>query len=112
MNKLLTTTKDTNGLSIGFDRGCGRRQREINDNKDQKGKYHVRNMLKNIFGFAQHHEKATFGLGYRLLLKRKTDNSVLNKANATVVGRYKINSIEWYVQHYAPSISQQTLISK
>ena len=31
------------------------------NNKIIKGKYHVRIMLKDVFGFAEHQEKATYG---------------------------------------------------
>ena len=74
MYKLITSAKD-NDLSIGFDRDRGRRQRELNNNKIIKGKYHVRIMLKDVFGFSEHQEKATYGLGYKLTLTRNTDNS-------------------------------------
>ena len=50
-------------------------------------------MLRNVFGFAEHQEKATFGLAYKLVLTRISDNSVLNKDNATNVGKIKIISI-------------------
>ena len=50
-------------LSIGFDRGRDRRQQELYINKNVKGKYHVTIMLKDIFGFAEHQEKGTYGLG-------------------------------------------------
>ena len=42
MYKLLTSSKGSDDLSIGFDRDCNRRQRELTNNKTQKGKYHVR----------------------------------------------------------------------
>ena len=35
-----------------------------------------------------------------------------NKTNATIVGKNKISSIEWYVPHYTPSIPQQAIISE
>ena len=41
-----------------------------------KGKCHVTVMLKDTFGFAQHQEKATYGLGYNLILTRNNDNGV------------------------------------
>ena len=50
-------------LSIGFDRNPNRRKDELSVNKSVKGKYDVRIMLKDIFGFAEHQEKATYGLG-------------------------------------------------
>ena len=59
----MTSTKDTDDLSIGFDRDRGRRQVELNYNKNIEGKHHVRIMLKDIFGFAEHQEKATNSLG-------------------------------------------------
>ena len=57
--KLTTSARDTDDLSFGFDRDRGRRQRELTNNKNQKGRYHVRNMLGDAFGFAEHQEKAT-----------------------------------------------------
>ena len=46
-------------------------------------------MLRDIFGFAEHHEKATHGLRYKLTLTRNSDSSVLNEANAAIVGKVK-----------------------
>ena len=55
--KLITSTKNTNDLSIGFDRDREKRKRELTDNKTQKGKYHIRVYLKDAFGHAEHQEK-------------------------------------------------------
>ena len=99
MYKLTTSAKDTNDLSIGFDRDRNRRQREFTNNKNIKGKYHVRIYLKDVFGFALWQEKATYGLGYKLTLTRNSDNAVLNKDNAINNAKIKINAIEWYVPH-------------
>ena len=112
MYKLLTSSKGSDDLSICFDRDRNRRQRELTNNKSQKGKYHVRIYLKDVFGFAEYQEKATYGLGYKLTLTRNTDNTVLNKGNAINNGRIKINAIEWYVPHYTPSMQQQAILSK
>ena len=103
--KLITSARRIDDLSIGFDRDRGRRQRELTNNKNIKGKYHVRIYLKDIFGFAQQQEKGTFGLGYKLTLTRNTDNAVLNKGNA--INNGKIQAIDWYVPHYTPSITQK-----
>ena len=46
MYKLLTSSRGSDVLSICFDRDRNRRQRELTDNKSQKGKYHVRIYLK------------------------------------------------------------------
>ena len=61
--KLISSAKDSDDLSIGFDQDRERRQRKLTNNRNIKGKYHVRTMLKDVFGFAAHHEKATYGLG-------------------------------------------------
>ena len=45
-------------------------------------------------------------MGYKLILTRYSDNAVLNKANATTNAKIKINSLEWYVPHYTPSLGE------
>ena len=45
-------------------------------------------------------------MGYKLTLTRKTDNAVLNKDNTTNNAKIVINSIEWYVPHYVPSLEE------
>ena len=112
MYKLLTSSRGSDDLSIGFDRDRNRSQRELTNNKSQKRKYPVRIHLKDVFGFAEYQEKATYGLGYKLTLTRNTDDAVLNKGNATNNGKIKIIAIEWYVPQYTPSMQQQSIISK
>ena len=112
MYKLITSARDADDLSIGFDRDRNRRQLELTNNKNQEGKYHIRVLLRDLFGFCEHQEKATFGLGYKLTLTRNSHNPVLNKANATNIGKIKLTSIEWYIPHYTPSIPQQATLSK
>ena len=110
MYKLLTSSRGSDDSSIGFDRDCNRRQRELTNNKTQKGKYHGRIYLKDIFGFAEYQEKVTYGLGYKLTLTRNTDKAVLNKTNAINKGKIKINAKKGYVPHYRPTITQQILL--
>ena len=107
---LITSAKSSDDLFIGFDQDRGRRQRELTNNENLKGKCHIRFMLKDIFGFAKHMEKATCGLNYKLTITRNSDNAVLNKDNAINTGKTKINAIELYIAPYTPSISQQTII--
>ena len=61
----MTSNKDSDDLSIGFDRSRDKRKRDLTDNKINNGKYHIRIYLKNNFGFAEHQEKGTYGLGYK-----------------------------------------------
>ena len=63
MYKSTTSAKDSDDLSIGFDRGRVRKKRKININKNIKVKYHVRIMLKDVFGFSENQGKTTYGLG-------------------------------------------------
>ena len=108
MYKLLSSSKGSDDLSIGFDRSRDRRKRELTNNKNLKGKYHVRFYLKDNFGHAECQEKGTYGLGYKLTLTRKTDNAVLNKDNAVNNAKNKINALEWYFPHYIPSLDDYT----
>ena len=54
MYKLITSVRDTDDSSFGFDRDRDRRQPELTENKTQKSKFHLRIMLKDFFGFAEH----------------------------------------------------------
>ena len=112
MYKLLTSSRGSDDLSIGFDRDRIKRKRELTNNENIKGKYHRRIYLKDVFGFAEHQEKTTYGLGYKLTLTRKSDNAVLNKTNATAIRKIKANSTDWYVPHYTASLKQQGILMK
>ena len=112
MYKLKTSSKDSNDLSTGFDQSRNRRRDELALNKNVKGKYHVKIMLKDVFGFAEHQEKATYGLGYKLTLTRNEDDAVIDKAGGIADARIRIDHIHWYVPHYTPSIQQQSTSSK
>ena len=106
MYKLMTSSKGSDDLSIGFNRSRARRREEISNNKNVKGKFHLRNMLKDVFGFAEHQEKATYGLGYKLTLTRNKDDAVIDKAGGIADARIKLDHIHWYVPYYTPSIQQ------
>ena len=106
MYKLLSSSKGSHDWSNGFERSCDRRQREFTINKNIKGTHHVRFYLKDIFGFAEHQETATYGLGYKLLVSGNTDNAALSKSNATNNAIFKINALERYVPHYRVSLEE------
>ena len=112
MYTLITSSIGSDDLSIGFDRSSARRREEITTNKNVKGKFLLRIMLKEVFGFAECHEKATYGLGYKLTLKRNKDEAVIDKVAGIADARIKTDHIHWYVPHYTPSISQQGKMSK
>ena len=89
----------------------------MNKNKTTKGNCHVRIYLKDISGFAEHQDNCTYGLGYKLMLRRNSDNHVLghpaqanNAANLGLAGRVNKDDLSWYVPHYTPNISNQKLM--
>ena len=69
-------------------------------------------MLKDVFGFAEHQEKETYGLGYKISLTTNREDAVIDKTGGIAVARIRFDHIHWYVPHYTPSIQQQSTISK
>ena len=57
MYKLITSARRSDDLSIVFDRHRVRRQRELTNNKNIKSKFHLRIMLRYLFGLAEHQKK-------------------------------------------------------
>ena len=58
LHKFLSSSRDSDDLSIGFHRSIDVREKELtNNNKTTKGNYHVRIYLKGIFGFAEDQHK-------------------------------------------------------
>ena len=112
MYKLKRNAKDADDLSIGFDCSRDRKKQKVTNNKNVKVKYHLRIMLKDVFGFPEHQERATLGLGYKLALARNKDDAVIDKAAVIADARIKNDHIHWYVPHYVPSIQQQGILSK
>ena len=114
MHELLSSSKDSDDLTIGFHRSNTTREQELTNNKTTKGSYHVRIYLKDVLGFVEHHDNCTFGLGYKLTLQRNSDNHVLShppqvddEGNLALAGRVIIDDISWYVPHYTPSVKNQ-----
>ena len=82
MQKIITSRRDSDDLSIGFDRDRFRGQRALTNNRKIKGKNYIRIMFKDKFGSVENQEKATYGLSYKLVLTGNFDDAVLNEANA------------------------------
>ena len=73
--------------------------------------------LKDVFGFAEHQEICTFGLGSELTIQRNGDIHVLSHlagaydaANLALAGRVIIDDISLFVPHCTPNKSNQKLI--
>ena len=69
-------------------------------------------MLEDVFGFAEHQEKAIYCLGYKLTLTRNRDDAVIDKVAGIAEARIKIDYIHWYVPQCISSMQQQGSLSK
>ena len=94
----------------GFDLNRNRRRDEMTNDKNVKGKYFLRIMLEDVFGFIQCQEKASYGLGFILTLTKSKDQAVIDRAAGIADARTKIDHIHWYVLHFIQSLSQQKII--
>ena len=68
-------------------------------------------MFKDLIRFAEHQEKATYGLGSKLTLTRIEDEAVSDGVAGIADARIKID-LRWYVPHFTPSIQQQVILSR
>ena len=107
MYKLITSAKDTDDLPLPFDRDRERRRRELTHSKNQECKYHIRNMLRDVFGFAEHQEKAPSGLGYKLTLTRFSDNSVSNKKRQPTLVKLKLLDLNGLYHNLHPRFPKE-----
>ena len=110
MYKLITSSKDSDDISIGFDRNRGRRQDELTETKNVKKSFILKLCSKTSL-VLQNVKKATYGLGYKLTLTRSKDEAFIDKAPGVADARIKIDPIHWYVPHYTPSVQQQSILS-
>ena len=62
MHKLISSSRDSVELSIGFQRSNAVRERELTNNRSTKGNYHNRFYLKDVFGFAERQVNCSYGL--------------------------------------------------
>ena len=112
MYKTISGAEDTNDLSIGFDQSPNRRRDKLTSNKNMKVKYHPRIMLKEVFGFVECMDEATYGRSYKITLTGNKDDDVTDKAARIADARIKIDYIHWYLSHCIPSIQRQDIKSK
>ena len=108
----ISSAKDSDDLSFGSDHRRNRGRDELTSNKNLKGKYQLRIMLKDVFGFAENQEKSTYGSGYKLPLTRNKDDAVIDEAARIADARIKIDHIHWYLHHYTSPIHLQGILSK
>ena len=108
--KLMTSSKGSDDLSIGFDRSPGRRRDGLTITKNVQVKYHLRILIKAVFGFVKSKEKASYDLSSKLTLTRNKDDVVIDKAAGSADARNQIDHIHWPVPHYTPSFQQENIL--
>ena len=76
-HKILSSGKYSDDLSVGFHRSTEKRLQKLSGSKGvARGNFRFRNLL--FFGFVEHQEKATSGLGYMLTLIKTNDAKVVS----------------------------------
>ena len=63
--------------------------------------------MKDVCGFAENQVKTTFGLSYKLTLKKNFYNTVLSLNAATTDGETETERLSWNVPQYTASVIQQ-----
>ena len=104
MVRVATNVNDT---TIAFNK---RRNRLINDNPE-KGTLFLTIPLSEIFGFALHQDKITYGLGFSLSLKRANNDNAIYRTIGDA-SKIVIKDIALYVLHYTTSIENKLLATE
>ena len=117
MQKLLSSSKESDDLSIGFHGSIEAQERKVTKTKQIKGIFLLEFFLKDVFGFAEHEYNCTYGLGYTITLHRNSDNHVSSHpagfndaANLALTGRVIMVDTSLYALHYIPNISNQEFL--
>ena len=110
--QLINSARGTDDLSLVSLCDREMRQEELTYDRNAKGKVLVSFLLKDFFGFAEHQQKAGHGTGYSLASSNNSRAAVLNKAVPVANAKKVKNNFHCYVPHYAPSNSQEAIISK
>ena len=74
MHKFLISHQQTRELFYGFKESEATKRLELTTNKLEKRFFFLRIQLRDLFGFADQ-ETMTYGLGYKLKLKRNINNN-------------------------------------
>ena len=95
MYKLISSSRDSDDLSVGFHTSIEARERELTINITTIGDYPVRIFLRDVFDSAEHQDNCTYGLDFKLTLQRCSDNHVFahltganDASNLAMVGRF------------------------
>ena len=117
MYKLLTSTDDKH--ESGFVKNQGNRDSQLKGDHIDAQRGHMYMMIKmgDLFGFINDLEKIIYGLGFKLLLKRKNNDRALYRVNANPGavandGNIEIRDISWCVPCIDPSNDNRIIVQK
>ena len=69
--KLLSSSKESDDLSYGFDRSRDRKKRELTNNNNIKDKYHLRNCLRDFFWICRAPRNSNLWFGIQINVNTK-----------------------------------------
>ena len=72
--------------------------------------YQIRILSRDVFGFAEHQENGTYGIGCKSMLKRNDD--VLNRAAPTEEGKTTMTDISWFVRQYISNVIPEEILTE
>ena len=105
MNNEILSSEGSDDSSIGFQKNIEASEKELTNNRTNKRLYLFKFFDKDVFCFAEHQEKAAYGLGQKLETQRNSDNFVLDHRarsdaeNDALAGRVIIEDNFWYVPY-------------
>ena len=117
MYKLLTSTGDE--YESGFVRNQGNRDSQLKGDNiaAQRGHMYMMVKMSDLFDFVNDLEKIIYGLGFKLILKRKNNDRALFRVNANPGavandGNIEIRDISWCVPSIDPSNDNRIIVQK
>ena len=115
--KLLTSIGDE--YESGFVRNQGNRDSQLKGDHVVAERGHMYMMIKmsDLFGFVNDLEKTTYGLGFKLILKRNNNDRALYRVSAipgavAIVGNIDIRDISWCGPSIDPSNDNRSIVQK
>ena len=110
MHKLLTSTHENE--AAGFIKDADKRKDQLLTNNPTKGYMSYRIDMKDIFGFIECSEKYTYGLGYILEFRRKSDDAAIVRDNGLAAAKIDIKRLSWIIPSITPSNENQLVMQK
>ena len=102
--KFISSCRNRNFMSFGLDHDKDRLQQGLTNLKATMVFKQVRNLLKDVYGFAENQESVTCGLECSMTRERREDDAVLNTGSWTAYFESVIRAKLWYVPPFTPKV--------